>query len=80
MTEVGHELESCTTKVLPLVIKPSPGASLGSRRLVLIDTPGCNGDSGYSDDQIRNRIKRLYAFRIKRGGKNTHLAAGTKTS
>ncbi|EDQ99912.1 uncharacterized protein LACBIDRAFT_334602 [Laccaria bicolor S238N-H82] len=45
-TEVGHDLKSCTAKVLPLVINHGP--SLGAS--------GCNGDSGRSDAQIRNCI------------------------
>lgn len=80
VTQVGDDYKPCTTKVLPLVIKPSLG---NGRRLVLVDTPGY-GDNVGNDAKIQNCIisglKKLYVFRSKRGGNNTHLTPGAKTS
>lgn len=52
VTQVGDDYKPCTTKVLPLVIKPSLG---NGRRLVLVDTPGY-GDNVGNDAKIQNCI------------------------
>lgn len=68
VTEVGHDLKSCTSQVLPFVIKPSLG---NGRRLILVDTPGY-GDGDRSDAQIQDCItsglKKLYRNELNLAG------------
>ena len=56
VTTVGHDLKSCTAKLLPIVIDPDLESDLlRNRRLVLLDTPGF-GDTHVDDTDILDLI------------------------
>jgi len=53
---VGHDVDSCTTDVFPVVVDPIPGfPGLKGYRLVLLDTPGF-GDTFVDDFKILKQI------------------------
>ena len=55
VTTVGHELNSCTAELLPVVIDSLPSNFPNDSRLVLVDTPGF-GDTYVDDADILRGI------------------------
>ena len=49
--KVGHNLNSCTAELQPVVITSSQYPELGKQRLVIVDTPGFD-DTYASDSEI----------------------------
>ena len=80
VTTVGHDLESCTAALLPVVINSdSKRDLLKDRRLVLVDTPGF-GDT-YVDDadilrEIGSWLETMYDPRDSHGHKGETKLAG----
>ena len=56
MMTVGHDINSCTTKLERVIINPIPNhPALENRRLVVVDTPGFD-DTFEDDAEILRRI------------------------
>lgn len=54
--KVGHDIDSCTTDLSPVIFDPIPGfPGLKGYRLVLLDTPGFD-DTFVDDVEILRRI------------------------
>ncbi|KDR80548.1 hypothetical protein GALMADRAFT_1089568 [Galerina marginata CBS 339.88] len=65
--EVGHSVNSATSKVRPIVIDPIPGfPALSGHRLVLVDTPGFD-DTFVDDVQILKKIAKWLAKSYRKG-------------
>ena len=56
MVTVGHDLNSCTLDLQPVVIDPIPGfPNLKGHRLILVDTPGFS-DTFVEDAKVLQEV------------------------
>lgn len=65
--EVGTKLASCTKTIASCVLEQAPpeyaalNRALAGRRIVLVDTPGCDTDEPGDDKKILKRITQWLA-------------------
>ncbi|EDR05892.1 uncharacterized protein LACBIDRAFT_302516 [Laccaria bicolor S238N-H82] len=55
IVRVGHDMQSCTTQLQPIVVSPPHSILFRDRRVVLVDTPGFD-DTFAAESEVLNRI------------------------
>ena len=79
VTTVGHDLQSCTAELLPVVIDSVPSDFPKDRRLVLVDTPGFGDTSDKDADilyDVGSWLETMYDSRDSHGHEGETKLAG----